>query len=118
MLSNDILKTREFKATEPIAIKTVTNLDSDIEAENNRLLALTQGNDFYYDSNSSAQETINTNFGVRRGLVYYTTKIAQDKNSTIPRNVKQLYSSQQGNHRRSLRFISKHIEEANQYEGS
>jgi hypothetical protein len=97
ILSNDILKTREFKAIEPIAIKTVNSLSPTTDGFINRDTSVKDSQTFHYDSNTSYIEQLNTNFGVRRGLVYYTTKIAQDKNSIIPQNIKQLYRSEQGN---------------------
>jgi len=62
----------------------------------NRLKSTLEGDNFNYDSNTSGQNILNNKFGVRRGLVYFTSKLAQEKNSTISQNVKQLYKQNEG----------------------
>ena len=84
--------------TDPIRLQKVS-LDIDENAEENRRKEVGEGNaDTYrYDSNTSGQNLLNTQFGVRRGLVYFTSKLAQNEKSTIPQNVKQLYKYNEGN---------------------
>lgn len=92
------ITTRET-ANSPIRIESVSSLDFDENAENNRLKEVGENSadTFRYDSNTSGQNLLNNKFGVKRGLVYFTSNLAQENNSTIPHNIKQLFKKDSGN---------------------
>lgn len=58
--------------------------------ESIRTAATVNAETFRYDSSSYVQEKINTQYGVRRGLVYFTSKLAKE-NPIIANNEKELY---------------------------
>jgi hypothetical protein len=88
------LNTRETN-TDPIQIQKVdTNINQN--AINNRNAVVANPDTYQYDSDSINQDSFNTNFGVRRGLVYFTSKLSKEDNSTINHNVKQLFKSEEG----------------------
>ena len=94
-LSN--IKTRE-KNTDPIQIQKVQSAEVNRlrevggEGENSEGTADT----FRYDSNTSGQNLLNKQFGVRRGLVYFTSKLSKEGKSTINHDVKQLLNKDKG----------------------
>jgi hypothetical protein len=57
----------------------------------NRDSYLNEGNVYHYDSKSAS--TINTKFGVKRGLVYFTSRLAQNEDLAIAQNTKELYAN-------------------------
>ena len=80
------IKTRE-KNEDPIQIQKVKSPD---------LNRGTIVNDSYhYDS--AFGDSFNTKFGVRRGLVYFTSKLSKEGNSIINHDVKQLFNKDKGN---------------------
>jgi hypothetical protein len=76
---------------DPIGIQRVNSVDINNNAELNRQAIAENADTFRYDSNTSGQNLLNTQFGVRRGLVYFTSKLSKESNSIINHNVKQLY---------------------------
>lgn len=88
---------RELNANDPIQIERVNSLDFDENAELNRQAIAQNADTYRYDSLPNIQERINKQFGVRRGLVYFTSKLSKEANSTINHNVKQLYKYSEGN---------------------
>ena len=95
-LNKSINYLRELN-TEPIQIQKVSSLDINDNALNNRNDVLTNPDNYRYDSDTIAQDSFNTKFGARRGLVYFTSKLAKEDYSTINHNVKQLYKYNEGN---------------------
>jgi hypothetical protein len=80
-----------------IGIQKISSLDINDNALSNRNDVLTNSEVYHYDSDSIAQDSFNSKFGVRRGLVYFTSKLAKEEKSTINHNVKQLYKYNEGN---------------------
>ena len=97
-LNKSVTYLRELN-TEPIQIQKINSLDFDENGEVNRRREVGRGGaeTFRYDSNTSGQNLLNEQFGVRRGLVYFTSKLAKEDYSTINHNVKQLYKYSEGN---------------------
>jgi hypothetical protein len=91
------LNTRET-TNSPIRIGSVSSLDFDENAETNRQ-NIPDVETFRYDSNTSGQNLLNNKFNVKRGLIYFTSKLAQEDNSIIPQNVKQLFKKDSGNNK-------------------
>jgi hypothetical protein len=83
--------------TDTIGIQKISSLDINDNALSNRNDVLTNSEVYHYDSDSIAQDSFNSKFGVRRGLVYFTSKLAKEDKSTINHNVKQLYKYNEGN---------------------
>lgn len=83
--------TRESN-TDPIQIQRVDSLDYNDNADSNRInqVFYGQAETFRYDSYN--QSKINEKFGVKRGLIYFTSKLAEDDNSIINHDVKQLFN--------------------------
>jgi len=76
--------------TNEIKLERVYSIDNDENAETNRQVAALNAETFRYDSLPDIQGRINTQFGVRRGLVYFTSKLAEE-NPIIAHNEKVLY---------------------------
>jgi hypothetical protein len=89
------LKTRE-KNNDPIKLRKVGDKDLDFKRESEDVRQKEAGEGkaetFRYDSNTSGQNLLNKKFGVRRGLVYFTSKLSKEPNSTINHDVKQLFN--------------------------
>jgi hypothetical protein len=91
-----ILKSRETN-TDTIELRKFGNLDDldfDGKGEDIRLEEVGDGKaeTFRYDSNTSGQNLLNKQFGVRRGLVYFTSKLAKE-NNIIAHNEKKLFDT-------------------------
>jgi hypothetical protein len=73
------------------------NDDTKLKTENkNKVVNVGDLKEYVYDSFPSIQEQINQKFGVKRGLVYFTSKLAQESNSTIAQTMKELFVGKEG----------------------
>ena len=93
-LNNARVYAREAN-NDPIRLQKV-KLNVTENENNNKNDTLTSPDNYIYDSNIIRQESLNNKFSQKRGLIYFTSKLAQDENSTIPQNVKQLYNYSEG----------------------
>ena len=93
-IDNEKFKNRN----ENISLTTVNNLnDANQNALINKEDAI-NGGAFHYDSDTDFQGLfLQGDNKIRRGLVYFTSKLARnDKSSTIPQDIKQLYLHNKG----------------------
>jgi hypothetical protein len=79
-----------------IGLRKNLDLDYKNNVERELIYDNLEGNPYVYDSLSSLQDTINNDHKVKRGLIYFTSKLAQ-KNTVISQNNKELYTDKDVN---------------------